>query len=133
MITATAAILFVFLLQAVASINFGIWAAYMIGQLLHVLKRADMSVKSKISGVASIRQFLSLNWIAIVIRLGAGAALYELVWRNPKVIGALLGVSWLEQLPMGWAVAFLFGLLSDLLVDWLTAKVPALQNEIPKF
>lgn len=110
-----------------------VWLTFLLGFALHVLKRADASSRSRISGVRSIGHFLGLNWAVILIRLAIGVGLFEMLWNNPKFFGDQLGASWIEKLPFGWGFALTIGYCQDSLVDWLCSKVPALQKEVPKF
>jgi hypothetical protein len=115
-----------------ATIGKAVWVTFALGVLLHILKRADTSAKSKLSGIRSIGHFLEWNWIALLIRAALGVALFEMLWTNPKFFGDEFQVPWLERLPFGWGFALMIGFFQDSIVDWVFSKIPFLQKELPK-
>jgi hypothetical protein len=115
-------------------VNAPLWGLFMAGHALHVLKRAGLSKASKISGVTSRREWFEVNALTLLIRLFANAAAFSYWLAHPDVATHLaggLGIPMDLTLEPGHATAAMFGLSGDSMVDWVTAKVPFLQKEIP--
>jgi hypothetical protein len=114
--------------------NFHLWTLFGAGHGLHVLKRASLSVQSKISGTKTRLEWLQTNALNLAIRFFVNAAAFSYWIAHPEVathvIGAI-GVPVNLTLEPGHATAALFGLSGDSMVDWAAAKVPFLQKEIP--
>jgi hypothetical protein len=111
-----------------------LWALFMAGHGLHVLKRAGLSTASRISGISSRRQWFRMNALTLAIRFFINAATFSYWISHPGVathaLGSL-GIPLNLTLEPGHATAALFGLSGDSMVDWAAAKVPFLQKELP--
>lgn len=114
--------------------NFHLWALFAGGHALHVLKRASLSAKSRLSGTKTRLEWLQTNALNLSIRFFVNAAAFSYWMAHPNVathvVGAI-GVPVNLTLEPGHATAALFGLSGDSMVDWAAAKVPFLQKEIP--
>ena len=114
--------------------NVHLWALFAAGHGLHVLKRASLSVQSRISGTKTRVEWLRTNALNLAIRFFVNAAAFSYWIAHPTVathvVGAI-GVPVNLTLEPGHATAALFGLSGDSMVDWAAAKVPFLQKEIP--
>jgi len=111
-----------------------LWALFVGGHGLHVMKRASLSADSSLSGTKTRVEWLRTNALALVIRLFVNAAAFSYWLAHPAAathaINAI-GVPANFTLEPGHATAAMFGLSGDSLVDWAAAKVPFLQKEIP--
>jgi hypothetical protein len=111
-----------------------LWALFLTGHGLHVLKRASLSTASKISGTKSRREWVKVNALTLAIRFFVNAATFSYWVAHPGVATHALGTLGVPvnlTLEPGHATAALFGLSGDSMIDWATAKVPFLQTEIP--
>jgi hypothetical protein len=111
-----------------------LWALFIGGHGLHVMKRASLSAGSTLSGTKTRVEWLRTNALTLVIRLVVNAAAFSYWLAHPAAathaINAV-GVPVNFTLEPGHATAAMFGLSGDSLVDWAAAKVPFLQKEIP--
>ena len=111
-----------------------LWTLFVAGHGLHVLKRASLSAKSRLSGTKTRREWLRTNALALGIRLFVNAAAFSYWIAHPGAATHLFGSAGLPvnlTLEPGHATAAMFGLSGDSLMDWAAAKIPALQKEIP--
>jgi hypothetical protein len=111
-----------------------LWALFVAGHGLHVLKRASLSVGSKISGTRTRREWLRTNALNLAIRLFVNAAGFSYWIAHPDIATHVVhsvGIPFDLSLEPGHATAAMFGLSGDTIVDWAAAKVPFLQKEIP--
>jgi len=116
------------------SANAHLWALFVAGHGLHVLKRASLSAASRISGTRNRREWLKVNALTLLIRFFVNAATFSYWLAHPSIGTHILGAVGIPinlTLEPGYATAALFGLSGDSMVDWATAKVPFLQKEIP--
>jgi len=111
-----------------------LWALFVAGHGLHVLKRASLSTGSKISGTRSRVEWLRTNALNLTIRLFVNAAGFSYWIAHPAVATQMvhtLGIPFDLTIEPGHATAAMFGLSGDSMVDWAAAKVPFLHKEIP--
>jgi hypothetical protein len=111
-----------------------LWALFVAGHGLHVLKRASLSAGSKISGTKSRVEWLRTNALNLGIRLFVNAAGFSYWVAHPDVATQVIhsvGIPFDLSIAPGHATAAMFGLSGDSMVDWAAAKVPFLQKEIP--
>ena len=111
-----------------------LWALFVAGHGLHVLKRASLSTASKISGTQSRLEWLRTNALNLAIRLFVNAAGFSYWIAHPDAATQMihtLGMPFNLTIEPGHATAAMFGLSGDSMVDWAAAKVPFLQKEIP--
>ncbi len=111
-----------------------LWALFAAGHGLHVLKRASLSVSSKISGARSRSHWLRHNALNLAIRLFVNAAGFSYWIAHPAIATQVIhtiGIPFDLSIAPGHATAAMFGLSGDSMVDWAAAKVPFLQKEIP--
>ena len=111
-----------------------LWALFIGGHGLHVIKRASLSVESHLSGTKTRIEWMRTNALGLVIRLFVNAAAFS-YWlahrRRRRMRSVQWGIAANFTLEPGHATAAMFGLSGDSLVDWAAAKVPFLQKEIP--
>jgi hypothetical protein len=111
-----------------------LWALFIGGHGLHVMKRASLSAGSSLSGTKTRVEWLRTNALTLVIRLFVNAAAFSYWLAHPAAATHAInsvGVPANFTLEPGHATAAMFGLSGDSLVDWATAKIPFLQKEIP--
>ncbi len=111
-----------------------LWALFVTGHGLHVVKRASLSTASRISGVNSRWQWFKMNALTLAIRFFVNAATFSYWIAHPAMATHALNAMRIPinlTLEPGHATAALFGLSGDSMIDWATAKVPFLQKEIP--
>lgn len=104
-------------------------AVFSVGQILFMLKRADLARRSPLNGVKSIRQFFALNWVTLIFRavIEWGVFLWPYRSASAAFVAAALskvGVNIPFQIPAhrGLAGAFFLGLGADFLMDWLVMQ-----------
>jgi hypothetical protein len=111
-----------------------LWALFIAGHGLHVLKRASLSAGSRLSGTRTCLEWFRTNALTLAIRLFINSAAFSYWITHPDtathMIGAI-GIPVNLTLEPGHATAAMFGLSADSMVDWAAAKVPILQREIP--
>jgi len=134
----TAALPSAFALISVARKTGGIlWLLYAIGQAISILGRASASASSQFTPWNSVREYMKWHWPALVFRVFACTMGFLLWWSNTAFFEALvsnsLGVTLgLEKsIPLTPATAGIYGLLSDVLLDWACARIPLLKGRIP--
>jgi len=111
-----------------------VWALFLAGHGLHVMKRASLSAQSRLSGTRNRIDWIRTNALALGIRFFVNAAAFSYWLAHPDAATHAIGTVGLPvnlTLEPGHAAAALFGLSGDSMVDWAAAKVPFLQKEIP--
>jgi hypothetical protein len=114
--------------------NMHLWALFLAGHGLHVLKRASLSAKSRISGTKTRVEWLQTNALNLSIRLFINASAFSYWIAHPDAATHAIGTIGFPvtlTLEPGYATSAMFGLSADSMVDWIAAKVPFLQKEIP--
>ena len=114
-----------------------LWLLYFAGQAISMLGRASTSASSQFTPWNSVREYIKWHWPAIAFRLFACTMGFLLWWNNTaffeELVSHQLGVSVGIQrsIPLTPATAGIYGLLSDVLLDWACAKIPFLKGRIP--
>ena len=111
-----------------------LWALFIGGHGLHVIKRASLSAESHLSGTKTRIEWMRTNALGLLIRLFVNAAAFSYWLAHPAAAThaiSSVGIAANFTLEPGHATAAMFGLSGDSLVDWAAAKVPFLQKEIP--
>jgi len=100
----------------------------------YILKRAALSKASPLSGTKSIWGFLVFNRLGIIIRAVLASAGFAYWLTHPDTLTTVLArIGFTMNLTFApeHATAIIFGYFADSAMDFLTAKVPLLQKEIP--
>lgn len=111
------------------------WLAFVAGQLLHDLKRADISARAH-PGTTK-REFITKNWVLLVTRAALELPMFY-GWRHYDImpwISSLTGYTVPFTVPVNPLSSFMLGYFADSLLDWFTTwdKAPAwIKSEIPK-
>jgi hypothetical protein len=114
-----------------------LWLLYAIGQAISILGRASASASSQFTPWNSVREYIKWHWPALVFRVFACAMGFLLWWTNVAFFDALLSnslgvtIGLQKSIPLTPATAGIYGLLSDVLLDWACAKMPFLKGRIP--
>ncbi|MBI1750474.1 MAG: hypothetical protein HY234_03650 [Acidobacteria bacterium] len=111
-----------------------IWMLYLLGQFVHILKRAGMAVRSKRNSIHSRIVFIAFYWDALLVRIVLCAGLFWVLQTNPRGLTnlfALLGVNIGADISVDLGSALIFGYFADSVLDWLVSKIPILQKELP--
>jgi hypothetical protein len=108
-----------------------IWLFYFLGQVVHILKRADQSVGSPDHRAETYKHFLLMYWPSLTIRLFLCTVAFLLWIESPDVVTQLTA-GFNLPLTLSKATAALFGYFSDSILDWVLEKFPRLKRDLPK-
>jgi len=111
-----------------------IWALYLVGQFLHILKRSGMAVRSKSNSIRTRMEFIVFSWDALFVRVVLCAGLFAAFLTNPSGLTklmAILGAGIAANISVDPGTALIFGYFADSMLDWLVSKIPMLQKELP--
>jgi len=104
------------------------WILFLLGEAIYIAKRATLTAASpKNSSVWTVADYLRLHATMLTFEVGLGAAVL-LVWsESPDRFHLLLAWLWprfagMPILPVTPGTAFLFGLLWQVMADWLEEK-----------
>lgn len=99
------------------------------GQLLFMLKRADLARRSPLNGVKSIGNFFALNWVVLLFRavIEWGIFLWPYRSASNSFLQSIVHKVWSSfpfQLPQhrGLVGCFFLGIGADFLLDWVTGQ-----------
>jgi len=110
-----------------------IWLLFLLGQFVHVLKRAGMALRGK-NGITSRGQYVAHYWDGLLIRLVLSCGLFLILLKNPKGLVTLLGkfgITGVGDISVDVGTALVLGYCMDSVLDWLVMKIPALGRELP--
>lgn len=129
----TLALIFIFLF---ANVSAAIWTAYLFGQVVHTLMKAKLSSSSKLTPWHTLAEYAATHYAELLFRFTANTALFLIWWENPQFFNGLLHRIWpavdiTSVLPLTPGTAIIYGLFCDVVLGWITAKIPALQAYIP--
>lgn len=110
-----------------------VWIFYLLGQVLHMLLKAQASVASLNSPVNSYGVYFRRNGLALLVRFFAGTCLF-ILWSAGA--GSIFGEQFLpvmsgSSLLTKAAVAGMFGLGTDSIADKVLAHFPLLEGALP--
>jgi hypothetical protein len=114
-----------------------LWLFYLIGQAISVVGRASASASSQFAPWNTAREYAKWHWSALVFRAFTCTMGFLLWWNNTAFFEAILShqlgvnVGIQKSIPLTPATAGIYGLLSDVLLDWACAKIPFLKGRIP--
>lgn len=99
---------------------------FSLGQLLFMLKRADLARRSPLNGVKTIGNFFALNWVVLLFRAVIEWLVFLWPYRSASndVLQSVVHKVWAGfpfQLPQhrGLAGCFALGMGADVLLDWM--------------
>lgn len=106
----------------------GVWLFYAVGQGLHLLLGAHLSLASKLNSVTTYREYFLIKAVPLACRLFLVTMAFILVWDNPKVVDLSgLAITTLKKC----AFAGLLGFFSDSLFDKVMGFIPLTNKELP--
>ena len=114
-----------------------LWLLYVIGQAISILGRASASASAQFTPWNTVREYMKWHWPALLFRVFACTMGFLLWWNNTAFCEALIGrvlgvnVGIQKSVPLTPATAGIYGLMSDVLLDWACAKIPFLKGRIP--
>ena len=110
------------------------WFTFSGGQLLFMLKRADLAVRSPLNAVGSKRQYFVQNWVPLVIRSFIEFAIVFMPYRHADTDKLVRAFGWdfPFHIPQSWVVAAILGYLSDSMMDWATMQEKIASVRVPK-
>ena len=114
-----------------------LWLLYVAGQTIAILGRASASALSQFTPWNTVREYVKWHWPALVFRVFACTMGFLLWWTRTAFFEALLsnqlgvnlGIQ--KSIPLTPATAGIYGLLSDVLLDWVCTRIPFLKGRIP--
>jgi hypothetical protein len=105
-----------------------VWLLYFIGQALHVLLTAHLTIRSTLNALTSYEEYFRLRWMPLVCRIFLTTLAFMIIWANPRLFGL---ERLMPTLATQAAMAGILGWFSDSLFDKLVAMIPGLQRELP--
>jgi hypothetical protein len=116
-----------------------LWAFYILGNVFTVWKRANLSVSKTFTPWDNLKQYLAAHGPQIGINFLLSSGLFWTVWHDTTFLTRMLayvGVTKDIEVPLNPFTAAVYGVFSDTLMDFITAKitakVPALSPLEPK-
>ena|SRR5258708_14644587 len=106
------------------------WIVFIAGQMMFLLKRADLAHRSPLNGVKSIPAYFTTNWVVIFQRL-AFESLFLFLYRHPAFpseIGLHFSLPTVKQ---SLVLAFFGGFFADASLDWITLQDTIFGIKIP--
>lgn len=107
------------------------YLAFIVGQLLFVLKRAGSAIRNPTTTIKTRWEYVNLNWDTILIRGVLEFLVIFYPWRHFSTAEIAHFFGWnigTWSLPDNPVVATLLGFASDSLLDWL-----AVSQKLPSF
>lgn len=108
--------------------HISLWICYLVGGLLSMWKRAHLSAKSDYTPWQSITGYVSEHGPQMAINFLLSTALFWTWWSDPAIIGKMLGFVGVQveaALPLNPFLASIYGVFSDVVMDFITAKIAA--------
>jgi hypothetical protein len=107
--------------------------AFIAGEALFILRRCAIAIRSKTNPLRSRRDYLYLNWDALLYRVGLELGLIYWPMRHYRTVEAWTGNRVHVTVPQFWIVFFLLGIFADALLDWFFTldRVPIFGWPIP--
>ena len=103
---------------------------YTLGVAINILLGAHIAARSKLNGLRSIGDYLTLRWVPICARYFVCMCLFFIVWGNPHVLNLerIMSPSFLSHVGVAGSLGWLSDSVWDKLVNVL---FPGLQKEMP--
>jgi hypothetical protein len=113
-----------------------LWSLYLMGQCVHLFMKANLSARSQITPWDSISGYIRAHWTELLFKFFTNTMIFMLWWQNPAFFNVLLQKLWTSAditsvLPLTPATAGIYGLFCDVLLGWVSAKIPGLQAQMP--
>lgn len=108
--------------------TYGIWFCYAVGQLLHLLLGAHISIHSNLNSVTTYKSYFCYRWVPIVCRLFLTTMTFMIFWGNPTVLDL---TKYMPTTSTQIAMAGILGWFSDSVFDKVLALIPMFKKELP--
>lgn len=115
-----------------------LWAFYLLGGVLSVWKRANLSASATHTPWDSVKGYLVAHGPQIGINFLLSSGLFWVMWHDTAFLSKLLqyfGVNKDFDVPLNPFTAAVYGVFSDQLMDFLVSKigtkVPSIQPSAP--
>ena len=111
-----------------------LWLFYISGGVLSMWKRAHLAAKSDYTPWQSLREYATAHGPQLAINFLLSTALFWTWWNDPTILAKLLGVIGVQTdsaLPLNPFLAAIYGVFSDVVMDFITAKI-ALKFQKPE-
>ena len=108
-----------------------LWAFYILGGLLSVWKRANLSKSKDYTPWGTVKQYLVAHGPQIGINFLLSTGLFWTVWHDTTFLSRMLvyiGIQKDFEVPLNPFTAAIYGVASDNLMDFIVAKI---SNKIP--
>lgn len=105
--------------------TFVLWGVYILGQLLSMWKRANLSANSAFTPWQNVRQYVMGHGPQMGINFLLSMGLFWMVWHDTTSLSRLLqvvGVSKDFDVPLNPFTAAVYGVFSDNIMDFVVAK-----------
>lgn len=109
------------------------YAPFLIGQMLFLLKRIGLAIRSPLNLLRTRRQYLRLNWDILTIRYILEFAIVYYPFRHVEMnsLFAMFGWHIPFHIPDSAISFFLLGYMSDSLMDWFAMQDKIMGITIP--
>jgi hypothetical protein len=105
-----------------------LWAFYILGNVFTVWKRANLTVSKDFTPWNNLKQYLIGHAPAIGINFLLSSGLFWTVWHDTTFLTKVLlyvGIQKDIEVPLNPFTAAIYGVFSDSLMDFITAKITA--------
>ena len=111
-----------------------IWPLFVCGQLLSILRKAELAVQATTNPIKSRREYARLYWVILLYRSVVALSIFWVWVIYPAAFSSLahsIGLTWNLELPPTPPIAIFAGLLYDVGLEWVFNKVPSLRIDLP--
>jgi hypothetical protein len=111
-----------------------VWAFFVLGQILCILKRASFAIRGP-NAVKTRWDYVKVYWDIMLIRAAVGVIIFWLWASYPSILNTVaskFGLNYELTIPVIPPVALCFGLFVDVILDWISSHIPAMQRQLPQ-
>jgi hypothetical protein len=105
-----------------------LWGFYILGNVFTVWKRANLSVSKDFTPWNNLKQYLVSHGPTIGINFLLSSGLFWTMWHDTTFLTKMLlyiGIQKDIEVPLNPFTAAIYGVFSDTLMDFITAKITA--------
>jgi hypothetical protein len=99
---------------------------FLIGQLLHVLKRCDLVIQSPKNEAKTLNAYFKKYGLQVLSQVAFGVALFSAILANPHVMGQLWAPLGIFEWNAG--ASFAAGFIFDNALDWIMERIRQVLN-----
>lgn len=110
------------------------WLLYIAGQVLHILIRASYSIANQNNPIHTLKGYFKAYWAALTSRVFIETMMFWMWIGNPQWAMSIVhkfGLSMDVTIPVSPALAGIYGFSADVVLDFVTSKIPGLKGQIP--